>query len=94
MVVKLLYFSADWCGPCETQSPIIDEVKDDYTDTVKVKKVDVDENQELSNTYQVRSIPTIIILTEDEEGQQKLQERFVGVTQKEDIEDSLDSLIE
>lgn len=93
MVVKLLYFSAEWCGPCNTQSPIVDDVKEEYNESVEFDKVDIDENQEKGTKYQVRSLPTIIILTEDEDGTESLEKRFVGVTQQNDIESVLDELI-
>ncbi len=93
MVVKLLYFSAEWCGPCDTQSPIIDEIKEEYDDEIDVNKIDIEENEEISTKYQVRSLPTIIVLTEDEDGNEELQDRFVGVTQKQDIEDSIKSAL-
>jgi len=93
MVVKLLYFSAEWCGPCNTQSPIIDEIKEEYEDEIDVNKIDIEENEDVSAKYQVRSLPTIIVLTEDEDGNEELQDRFVGVTQKQDIEDSIKSAL-
>lgn len=93
MVVKLLYFSAEWCGPCSTQSPIIDEIKEEYEDEMEINKIDIEENEQISSRYQVRSIPTIIVLTEDEDGTEELQDRFVGLTQKEDIEDSINAVL-
>jgi len=83
MSVTLKDFHADWCGPCKTQDPIIEEMEDDYPD-VSFEKVDVDEEQDVANEYQVRSLPTLII--ENEDG---IVERFVGVTQRDDIEDAL-----
>ncbi|WP_267879595.1 thioredoxin family protein [Haladaptatus cibarius] len=80
MTVKLLDFYADWCGPCKTQDPILDDLQEDWGD-VEFEKVDVDEHQDVANEYQVRSIPTIVI--EDDEG---VVERFVGVTQRDDLE--------
>lgn len=81
--VTILDFHADWCGPCKTQDPILDEIEDDF-ENVEVKRIDVDEDQDTANQYQVRSLPTIIVLDEDED----VVERFVGVTQYDDIVDS------
>ncbi|ELZ87562.1 thioredoxin [Haloferax elongans ATCC BAA-1513] len=83
MTVRLLDFYADWCGPCKTQDPILDDLEADYEE-VSFEKVDVDEKQDVANQYQVRSLPTLII--ENDDG---IVDRFVGVTQREDIEDAL-----
>ncbi|MFB6206336.1 MAG: thioredoxin family protein [Haloglomus sp.] len=85
MTVSLKDFHADWCGPCKTQDPILDELKDDWGDRFQLEKVNVDEEQDVANEYQVRSLPTLII--ENDDG---IVERFVGVTQREDIEDALE----
>ena len=83
MPVTLKDFYADWCGPCKTQDPILDELEEDYPD-VDFEKVNVDEEQDVANEYQVRSLPTLII--ENDDG---VVERFVGVTQRDDIEGAL-----
>ncbi len=80
MTVRLLDFYADWCGPCKTQDPILEEVKKDLGDAFELQKVNVDEEQDVANQYQVRSLPTLIV--ENDDG---VVDRFVGVTQKEDI---------
>jgi thioredoxin 1 len=85
MSVTLKDFYADWCGPCKTQDPILDELSEDWGDRFAVEKVNVDEEQEVANEYQVRSLPTLIV--ENEEG---VVERFVGVTQRDEIEDALE----
>jgi thioredoxin 1 len=83
MTVRLKDFYADWCGPCKTQDPILEDLEDDYGG-VEFEKVDVDQNQDVANQYQVRSLPTLIV--ENDDG---VVERFVGVTQREDIEAAL-----
>ncbi len=83
MTVRLLDFYADWCGPCKTQDPILDDLEGDF-ENVEFEKVDVDEEQDVANQYQVRSLPTLII--ENDDG---IVDRFVGVTQREDIESAL-----
>jgi thioredoxin 1 len=86
MSVTLMDFYADWCGPCKTQDPILEELNDDWGDRFDLERVDVDEDQATANEYQVRSLPTLIV--ENDDG---VQERFVGVTQREDIEDALEN---
>jgi len=83
MPITLKDFYADWCGPCKTQDPILEELSEDYPD-VAFEKVNVDEEQEVANEYQVRSLPTLIV--ENDEG---IVERFVGVTQRDDLETAL-----
>ena len=83
MTVRLKDFYADWCGPCKTQDPILDDIEAEYEDVV-FEKVDVDQEQDVANEYQVRSLPTLVI--ENDDG---IVDRFVGVTQREDIVSAL-----
>ena len=55
----LLDFYADWCGPCQTLLPILDEVSNDLKDEAVVVKVNVDQNRELARQFGVRSIPSL-----------------------------------
>ena len=84
MTVTLKDFYADWCGPCKTQDPILDELAEEW-ESVEFEKVNVDEEQDVANEYQVRSLPTLIV--EDDDG---IVDRFVGVTQADDLEEALE----
>ncbi|MEE6210979.1 thioredoxin [Salarchaeum sp. III] len=81
MTVTLKDFYADWCGPCKTQDPILEELEEEWGERVQFEKIDVDDAQDVANEYQVRSIPTIVV--ENDDG---IVERFVGVTQAEKLE--------
>jgi len=83
MTVRLLDFYADWCGPCDAQEPILEEILDDYG-SVEFEKIDVEQDQDTANAYQVQSLPTVVV--ENDDG---IVEQFVGVTQRPDIEDAL-----
>ena len=76
----LVDFYADWCGPCRMMSPVIDDIAKELEGTVKVGKVNVDNNQELAIKYDVMSIPTIMVF---EKGNPI--KTFVCVTDKQEI---------
>lgn len=76
----LVDFWAPWCGPCRMLSPVVDQVAEGHTD-VKVGKVNVDEQPELAEQFQVMSIPTLIVF---EGGRQSKQS--VGLVPKEKVE--------
>lgn len=76
-------FYADWCGPCKMMSPVIDSIAEEVSG-IKVGKLNVDEAQDVAANYNVMSIPTIIIFKNGKESK-----RFVGVTNKENILNSL-----
>jgi len=56
----LLDFYADWCGPCQTLLPTIHKLADEFKGDVVIKKVNVDENQELAAKLHIRNIPTLV----------------------------------
>ena len=80
----LVDFYADWCGPCKTMSPIIDEIAEEGNDVLKVGKVNVDEASEIAEKYGIMSIPTIMVFEKGE-----TIKTFVGVTDKSDIINAL-----
>ena len=84
--IVLIDFYADWCGPCKMMSPVIDEIAEEMKETVKVGKINVDENHDLAMEYGVMSIPTIVVLKNGE-----VQKTFVGVTDKEEIKQALNN---
>ena len=57
----LIDFWAEWCGPCKMIAPVVEELAKEYDGKLKVGKVDVDSNQQISMQYGVRSIPTLLI---------------------------------
>lgn len=72
--MKYLYFSAQWCGPCKSLSPIMNEV----SSQISVEKIDVDLDYERAQQYGVRNIPTVVLV----DGITEVK-RFVGVQQKQ-----------
>ena len=57
----LVDFWAAWCGPCRMLTPVIDQLSEQYAGKVKVVKLNVDENPEISSKYQILTIPTIYL---------------------------------
>lgn len=64
--LTLVDFFATWCGPCQAQAPVLEELKQAVGDNVKIVKIDVDNNMRLAAQYQVRSIPTLVIFKKGE----------------------------
>ena len=60
----LVDFYADWCGPCKMMSPILQEVKLNLKDAVKIIKVNVDQHQDLASHFMVRGVPTLMLFKE------------------------------
>ena len=60
----LLDFWAPWCGPCRMIAPSVAEIAEKYNGKVKVGKVNVDEEPELANAFEVESIPTLVYIRE------------------------------
>jgi len=91
MNIKLIDFYADWCMPCKAFAPVLSKVTEDRD--IEVVKVDtaVDED-DLSVKYNIRSIPTVVILKVDDEGNKTEVTRFTGIKTESELTQILDNL--
>ncbi|MGI8969029.1 MAG: thioredoxin [Chloroflexota bacterium] len=74
----LVDFWAEWCGPCRMIAPILENISDEYADSLKVTKLDVDQNPKTMQKFGVQSIPTLILF---KDGQPV--ERLIGYMPKD-----------
>jgi thioredoxin 1 len=84
----LVDFWAEWCGPCRALGPIIESLAGDFAGQVKIAKVDVDSNPQLSMQFGIRSIPTVMLF---HKGQ--IVDTFIGVRPKSDYAASLNKVV-
>ncbi|MEH6658497.1 thioredoxin [Leeuwenhoekiella marinoflava] len=82
----LIDFFATWCGPCQTLAPILEDVKKDMGEKVKIIKIDVDKNQTLAQKFQVRGVPTLMLF---KDGKQVWRQS--GVLTRADLKSVIES---
>ena len=75
----LLDFWAPWCGPCRMVGPVLDEIANERTD-IKVGKINVDEQPELASQFNIRSIPTLVVMKRG-----KIVNQIIGARPKAQI---------
>jgi len=80
-------FWAEWCGPCKMIAPMLDEIAKENAATVKIAKVNVDENQSLSFKYNIKAIPSLLFF---KNGQ--LRDQVTGMTSKKDLLGRIEAL--
>ncbi len=84
----LVDFWAEWCGPCKSIAPILEELASEYSEKVIVAKVDVDKYPRIAAGLGIRSIPTMVVFSGGEE-----KERLVGSVSKIEIKRRIDSIL-
>lgn len=76
----LVEFWASWCGPCKMLAPVLEEIAQDYGQRLQIAKVNVDENRETAEKFEIMSIPTMILFQNGNE-----VARIVGFRPKQDL---------
>lgn len=87
-VPVLVDFWAVWCGPCQMQNPILEEVVKEYEGKVKVGKLNVDENPNSAAKYGIMSIPTMIIFNGG-----NIVKQMIGVQSKDVLTDEFKKIV-
>src|SRR5580698_3224490 len=81
----LVDFWAEWCGPCKMIAPLLDELAGEYDGSLRIGKVNIDEEQALASEYGVRAIPTLLFFKSGEVAGQ-----HVGMCSKRDLKANID----
>ena len=86
-VPVLVDFWAEWCMPCRMLAPIVEELSNEFEGKARIGKLDTDKNRNVAVEYKITAIPTIIIFKGGE-----VAKKFVGLTNKQDLEAALNEL--
>jgi len=84
----LLDFWAEWCGPCKSIAPVLDQLAGEYEGKLKVVKINIDENQQTPRQYGIRGIPTLMIFKDG-----KVQATQIGAVSKTQLTQIIDKAI-
>lgn len=85
----LVDFTAVWCGPCKMLEPVVSRLAQDWTDKIKVVKLDIDENIDLTTRYQVMGVPTLMLFING-----KPVERITGYQPLDRITEKIKTYVE
>lgn len=87
-VPVLVDFFAEWCGPCQALSPVIDALADKYNGKAKICKINIDDHRKIALTYKVMSIPTMFFFKDGE-----IKERVTGGLPAPVLEEKIEALL-
>jgi len=81
----LVWFSAEWCGPCKVIKPVLEKLEEDVSESVKIVKADISKTEDNTKKFNIRNIPTCVLV----EGENEIG-RFSGVKNEEQIKKFLE----
>lgn len=84
----LVDFWAPWCGPCKMQTPVIEEIANEYAGKAKICELNTDEHHEAAVEFGINAIPTVILFNKGE-----MVKKWVGLVKKTDIKEAIDELL-
>ncbi len=84
----IIDFYADWCGPCKTIAPLLEELKDEYGDKLEIYKVNTEDQKELASVFGVQSIPSLLFIPK--EGQPQMA---MGALPKETFKQAISEVL-
>lgn len=85
----VLDFFATWCGPCKAMAPAMEKMEKKYGDRIEFRKVDVDQESELANQYNITAVPTLIVITADG----KILDRMEGSQTEGELDKMFNALL-
>ena len=81
-------FHALWCGPCKVQSPVLKEIANELGDSIRVIKIDVDQNREIASRYNIQGVPTLMVFKNGE-----IKYKQAGVHSKSQLMNVINNLL-
>ena len=78
-------FYATWCGPCKMMAPVVAQLAEEYEGTVKVGKLDIDQNVDIVAQYKIMSVPTFLVIKDGE-----VKAKLIGAVSKEELVEVID----
>ena len=83
-VPVLVDMFATWCGPCKMMAPVVAQLAEEYEGTVKVGKLDIDQNVDIVAQYKIMSVPTFLVIKDGE-----VVKKLIGVVSKEELVEAI-----
>ena len=84
-VPVLVDMFATWCGPCKMMAPVVAQLAEEYEGTVKVGKLDIDQNVDIVAQYKIMSVPTFLVIKDAE-----VKAKLIGAVSKEELVEAID----